>query len=120
MVQLPRRVLLQLLTAAIYHLQLLPTPATRSVHGSPVQTGGTSYTLSNIQAVHTVEVTFRLLEYVVTGSSGANGSIAPEGATTVTYGSDLSFAATPDTGYQVDTWSVDGSPVQTGGTSYTL
>jgi hypothetical protein len=88
--------------------------------GTEVQTGGTSYTLSNIQATHTVEVTFRLLEYVVTGSAGPNGSIAPAGATTVTYGSDLAFTATPDTGYQVDTWSLDGSLVQTGGTSYTL
>ncbi|MCP4613981.1 MAG: hypothetical protein GY845_35285, partial [Planctomycetes bacterium] len=93
---------------------------TWSVDGSPVQTGGTSYTLSNIQTTHTVEVTFRLLEYVVTGSAGSNGSIAPVGATTVTYGSDLSFTATPGTGYQVDKWFVDGADVQTGGTSYTL
>jgi len=93
---------------------------TWSVDGVPVQTGGTAYTLSNIQAVHIVEVTFRLLEYVVTSSAGANGSISPAGATTVTYGSDLGFTASPGTGYQVDTWSVDGVPVQTGGTAYTL
>ncbi|MHC4324418.1 MAG: InlB B-repeat-containing protein, partial [Planctomycetota bacterium] len=59
-------------------------------------------------------------EVVVTSSAGANGSVVPAGATTVTYGSALAFTATPGTGYQVDTWFVDGIPVQTGGTSYTL
>jgi len=101
---------------------------TWSVDDIVVQSGGTTYTLSNIQAAHTVEVTFRLLEYVVTSSAGANGSITPAangsitpaGATTVTYGSDLAFTATPATGYQVDTWSVDGVTVQTGGNNYTL
>jgi hypothetical protein len=56
-------------------------------------------------------------DVVVTSSAGANGLISPAGATTVTYGSDLGFTATPGTGYQVDTWSVDGVPVQTGGTA---
>jgi len=93
---------------------------TWSVDDSPVQTGGTSYTLSDIQAAHTVEVTFRLLEYVVTGAAGPNGSISPSGATTVTHGSDLTFTATPNTGYRVDSWSVDGSPSLTESTSYTL
>ncbi|MHC4204547.1 MAG: InlB B-repeat-containing protein, partial [Planctomycetota bacterium] len=93
---------------------------TWSVDGIPVQTGGTSYTLSDIQAAHTVRVTFRWLEYVVTATADENGSVIPAGATTVTYGSDLVFTATPETGHQVDTWSVDGVVVQTGGTSYTL
>jgi hypothetical protein len=88
--------------------------------GAEVQTGGTSYTLSNVQAAHAVEVTFRLLEYIVTGSAGPNGSIDPAGDTTVTYGCDLGFSATPSVGYQVDKWSVDGTEVQTGGTNYTL
>ncbi len=93
---------------------------TWSVDGIAVQTGGAAFTLTDIQAAHTVEVTFRLLEYVVTSSAGANGSIIPVGDTTVTYGSDLAFTATPATGYQVDTWSVDGIPVQTGGAAFTL
>ena len=77
-------------------------------------------TLTNIQAAHTVEVTFRLLEYVVTSTVGAKGPHSPPRATTVSYDSDLAFTVTPDAGYQVPTWSVDGVPVQTGGTSYTL
>ena len=39
---------------------------------------------------------------------------------TVNYGSSLTFTATPSTGYAVYTWSLDGTVVQTGGTTYTL
>jgi hypothetical protein len=85
-----------------------------------VQTGGTSYTFTDIRAAHTVEVTFRWLEYVVTATADENGSVIPAGATTVTYGSDLTFTATPVTGWEVAMWAVDGSPAQNGGTSFTL
>jgi len=93
---------------------------TWSVDGSEVQTGGDSLTLTDIQADHTVDVTFRLLEFEITSSADPNGTVSPDGATTVTYGSDLEFTATPATGYQVDKWSVDGTEVQTGGDSFTL
>jgi len=93
---------------------------TWSVDGGIVQAGGTTYTLTNIQANHTVLVTFKLLQYTVTASAGANGSIAPSGAIVVNYGADRLFTATANLGYAVDTWSVDGSSVQTGGTTYTL
>jgi hypothetical protein len=91
-----------------------------SLDGETVQSGGTSYTLENIQADHTVEVTFRLLEYEVTGVAGANGSISPAGTTTVPHGSDLVFTATAEDSYRVDEWSLDGETVQTGQSSYTL
>ncbi|MHC4539501.1 MAG: InlB B-repeat-containing protein, partial [Planctomycetota bacterium] len=65
-------------------------------------------------------ITVKFADIVVDASAGPNGSISPAGATTVTYGSDLTFTASPGTGYQVDTWSVDGEVVQTGGTGYTL
>ncbi|MBN2019255.1 MAG: hypothetical protein JW749_03415, partial [Sedimentisphaerales bacterium] len=90
------------------------------VDGSPVQTGGTTYTLSNITAAHTVNVTFKILTYSITATTGGNGSIDPSGTFSKDCGSDQLFTATPDTCYEVDTWYVDGSPVQTGGTTYTL
>ncbi|MHC4497145.1 MAG: InlB B-repeat-containing protein, partial [Planctomycetota bacterium] len=73
---------------------------------------------TDIEGTDTITVKFA--DIVITSSAGPNGSIAPAGTTTVTYGSDLAFTATPDTGYHVDAWSVDGGVVQTGGTSYTL
>jgi hypothetical protein len=93
---------------------------TWTVDGNSVQTGGTSYTLSNITADHTVDVTFKISQYTVTAASGANGLIAPAGDIIVDYGDDLLFTATADIGYEADTWTVDGNSVQTGGTSYTL
>ena len=44
----------------------------------------------------------------------------PGTAQTVNYGSSLTFTATPNTGYTVNTWSVDGTVQQTGGTTFTL
>ena len=93
---------------------------TWSVDGTVVQTGGTTFTLTNITANHTVHVTFTQLTYTITPSAGANGTISPSTAQTVNYGSSLTFTATPNTGYTVNTWSVDGTVVQTGGTTYTL
>ena len=60
------------------------------------------------------------MTYTVTPSAGANGTISPSTAQTVNYGSSLTFTATPSTGYTVNTWSLDGTVVQTGGTTYTL
>jgi len=88
-----------------------------SVDGSEVQTGGTDYTLSNIQANHTVEVTFHALSYTIDATAGPGGSVDPTGID-VQYGGSSTFTATPDTNYRVDTWFLDGSVAQTRGTAY--
>ncbi len=72
-----------------------------------VQTGGNTYTLSNITATHTVAVSFKILTYTVTASAGANGTVAPTSAVVNYDGSQL-FTASPATGYEVDKWTVDG------------
>ena len=76
--------------------------------------------MSNITANHSVLVTFTLLTFTVTPSSDGNGTISPSSAQTVNYGSSLTFTATPNTGYTVNTWPVDGTVRQTGGTTFTL
>ncbi|MFH1717286.1 MAG: hypothetical protein ABIF19_08050 [Planctomycetota bacterium] len=88
------------------------------VDGSDVQTGGTSFTLSNITVNQTVNVTFKRLQYTVTASAGTGGSVSPESAT-VEHGGSLTFTATPLEGYEVDQWS-GGGQTQNGGTSFTL
>ena len=85
-----------------------------------VQTGGLSYTLDNIQADHTVKVTFKQLQYSITPSAGPNGSISPSSSITVNFGSSQAFTASPAAGYEVDKWLMDDVAVQTGGLSYTL
>ena len=90
------------------------------VDGSPVQTGGDTYTITNVTATHVVSVTFKIQTFSVTATAGEYGSISPSGTLSKDYGSSQLFTATPDTGHDVDTWYVDGSPVQSGGTTYTL
>lgn len=48
--------------------------------------------------------------FTITASAGAGGSINPNGSVTVSYGDDQTFTVTPDTGYQIDTVLMDGTP----------
>ena len=59
-------------------------------------------------------------QVTVTPSAGANGSISPNTAQVVTGGTSISFSATPTGGFTVDTWSLNGSAAQTGGTNFLL
>ena len=59
-------------------------------------------------------------QYTITSSAGSNGSVSPSGSQTVNSGATLTFTATPDTGYGVNQWLVDGTLAQTGGTTYQL
>jgi len=57
--------------------------------------------------------------FSITPSAGSEGSIWPNSVQTVTCGSNITFVATPNSGKQVDQWILNGSVVQTGGTTYT-
>ncbi len=49
--------------------------------------------------------------YTITATAGANGSISPNGAVTVTEGKNQTFTITPDSGYHVENVLVDGVSV---------
>jgi parallel beta-helix repeat protein len=85
-----------------------------------VQVGRGTFLLPNVQAAHTVRVTFTRLSYVVSVSAREHGSVTPNGDTTVPAGDNLTLTATPEAGFQVDKWWLDGIAVQTGGTTNTL
>lgn len=57
---------------------------------------------------------------IVTPTSGSDGVIAPNAPQSVASGTSVTFTATPDTGFKVNQWSLNGSVVQTGGTSFTI
>lgn len=59
-------------------------------------------------------------QFTINASAGAHGTIAPSGTQTVNEGSSITFTATPQPGYLVYQWLLDGNLVQTGGTSFTL
>src|SRR5207342_340945 len=71
----------------------------------------TTYTFSNVTAAHTIAASFAIDTRTITASAGANGTIAPNGAVVVNYGSNQTFTITPSTGYHVNTVLVDGGSV---------
>jgi hypothetical protein len=90
------------------------------VNSQAVQSGGNSYTLSNIVEDATVQVTFIPERVTVTPTAGAHGSISPSSIQTIDGGGDISFTATPESGYTVDRWLVAGFSLQSGGTTFSL
>ncbi len=79
----------------------------------------TSYTFYNVTANHTIHAKFAINTYIITATSGPNGSISPSGNVVVNYGADQSFNFIPNSGYIVDSVFVDGSFVGSD-TSYTF
>lgn len=59
------------------------------------------------------------VQYTITATAGANGKVTPEGIITVTQGGSQTFTIIPDSGYVIDTLTIDGSAVAVS-TSYTF
>ena len=57
--------------------------------------------------------------YTITASAGAHGSISPSGAVEVVKGGNQTFVITADTGYEIESLTVDGTAVSAAG-SYTF
>lgn len=73
-----------------------------------------TYTFANVTANHTIHVTFKaipVIQYTITASAGPNGTVAPTGAQLVDEGDDITFTATPDQGYEIDSLYIDGVAV---------
>ena len=48
--------------------------------------------------------------YNITATAGANGTISPSGVTAVTVGTDQVYTITPDSGYKVESITIDSNP----------
>jgi translation elongation factor P/translation initiation factor 5A len=93
------------------------------VDGNVVNVSGNTYTFTNVQANHTIEVSFKVIpptQYTITATAGANGSISPNGAVSVNAGENKTFTFTPNSGYQVVIVKVDGNVVNVSGNTYTF
>ena len=66
-----------------------------------------SYTFNNVSATHTISATFAIDTYNITASSGANGSISPDGITSVDYNNSQAYTITPSPHYHVANVLVD-------------
>jgi hypothetical protein len=82
----------------------------------PLINWSTTYPLTS----ESTSIQFNLTSHNVTASSGSDGSISPSGTSSYSSGASQQFTATPNTGYTVGGWYVDGSLVQNGGATYTL
>ena len=103
----------------------LASGATYSVTVLTQPTGQTCSVLNGTGSIATsnitnVSVSCTTNTFTLTASSGANGTLSPTGAVVVNEGSNQTFTATPNSNYAVDQWLVDGTVVQTGGTTYQL
>jgi hypothetical protein len=89
-----------------------------TVDSSPVATSS-PYVFTAVSANHSITATYATTTFAITASSGANGSVTPSGVTNVPQGGNQTYAITPDTGFHVNTLTIDGSPV-TASTTYTF
>jgi hypothetical protein len=87
---------------------------------NPAAVAAGSYTFNNVTANHTINVTFKVKTNTITASTGANGTISPNGTTTVNCGANQTFTFTPASCYQTDVVTVNGAPVSVSGNSYTV
>lgn len=67
-----------------------------------------SYTFTNVQAPHSVDVASALGSPTITATAGTGGTISPSGAVTPDTGTDQLFTITPSPGYCVKRVLVDG------------
>jgi hypothetical protein len=58
-----------------------------------------------------VTAAFNIKTFTITATAGANGSISPQGAVSVNYGSSRTFTVTPNSGYKISDVKVDGVSV---------
>lgn len=70
-----------------------------------------SYTLGNISASHLIVASFMLNSYSISASTSVNGTISPEGSTSVNSGGSQTYSITPATGYKIAGVTVDGISV---------
>ncbi|MBS4026993.1 MAG: VCBS repeat-containing protein [Ignavibacteriales bacterium] len=66
-----------------------------------------SYPFVNVTANHTISAQFAINTYIITATSGTNGSISPSGNVVVNYGEDTTFIISPSVNYHIDSVIVD-------------
>jgi hypothetical protein len=94
---------------------MFPNPC---YHVANVQVDGgsvgavTTYTFTNVQADHTISVSFAINgPYTITATAGTGGSISPSGAVGVACGATQAFSMSPAGGFSILDVKADGSSV---------
>lgn len=66
------------------------------------------YTFNNVITDHNILISFKLIDFSITASAGANGSISPAGNVAVTKGTNKSFVITPNENCKISDVLIDG------------
>ncbi|MBO4875574.1 MAG: PKD domain-containing protein, partial [Bacteroidales bacterium] len=82
--------------------------ASVTVDGNNVNLTNNQYTISNVTANHTVNVTFSQLTYTIAATTGNGGTITPAGNTTVNCGEGQTYTIAANDGYRIVDVTVDG------------
>ena len=90
------------------------------VDGETVTFNDNEYTFTNVEADHTIHVTFKQLTYTITPTAGANGTITPNTPQTVNHGGNITFTFAPETGFEIDVVKVDDEVVTVTDNQYTF
>ncbi|UTC54076.1 leucine-rich repeat protein [Treponema sp. OMZ 803] len=94
---------------------------TWAITGGAIQAGGQQGDATakvKVTANTTVNVTFKAIKYPVTMTHGEHGDITANmsiPAKGIDYGTEITFTATANPGYRVDTWTITGGTIQAGG-----
>ena len=67
-----------------------------------------SYTFSAISAGHSIQVSFALLGFTLTGTAGPGGSINPSGSVLISYGQSATVTFSPASGFHIADVQIDG------------
>ncbi|PFM82135.1 hypothetical protein COJ46_08725 [Bacillus sp. AFS077874] len=94
--------------------------ATFKVDGVDAQLTNNTYTFTNVTKDHTINVTFKQIVHTISGAAGSNGTISPSGNVSVNHGKNQTFTITPNKGYEVATFTVDGVNANLTNNSYTF
>ena len=70
-----------------------------------------TYTFNNLNASHSIGVSFAINQYTLIATVGPNGTIIPSGAVILDHGGSLTFTMTPNSGYRISDIKVDGGSI---------
>ncbi|KPA10834.1 outer membrane adhesin-like protein, partial [Candidatus Magnetomorum sp. HK-1] len=91
-----------------------------TVDGKAMSSNTTEYVFQDINADHRLAVTFEKALFKIVTGSGDNGSIGPNGEVMVEKGQSQAFNITPETGYAVEQFLLDMTPIEWTGNPFML
>ncbi len=91
-----------------YNVTAITVNGTNVINNATNVNGVYTYTFPAIAANQTITATMTAQTYTINATAGTNGTITPNGNTTVNHGASQTYTIVPANGYVVDEVTVDG------------